>query len=262
MGLGFGGEISDFYQRYRRGYPDAVPDAIVRKFGLNRDDLALDLGCGTGQLTLPLAERVGHVLGIDPEPDMLHRARSAAIERGVGNVGWLLGSDTDLPALGQLLGRPIGAVTIGQALHWMDHDALFRTLGTWLRAGGGVAVVSNGTPLWLQDAPWSQALRSVLEDWLDTTLTHTCGTDESSRQRYTESLVASGYAVTGTSVEYAGELDLDEIIGGVYSAMSVEQLPAPEQRTVFADKVRAELERHRPYVEHVRVTTLFGRVPE
>lgn len=262
MDLGFGGEVSDYYHRYRRGYPDAVPDSIVRTFGLSRDDLVLDLGCGTGQLTLPVAERVGDVLGVDPEPDMLLRARATAIERGAGNVGWMLGADTDIPALGRLLGRPIAAVTIGQALHWMDHEALFRSLVPLLRGGGGVAVVANGTPLWSQDTGWSQALRVMLEDWLGTELTRTCGTDEATRQRYRESLVDSGFVVSEESVEYSSELDLEQIVGGVLSAMSVDRLPAPGQRAAFAGQVHAALREHRPFVEHVRVRTLLGRVAE
>jgi hypothetical protein len=44
-------------------------------------------------------------------------------------------------------------------------------------------VITNGTPLWLQDSAWSRALRGLLEQWLDTTLTNACGTDEASQQR-------------------------------------------------------------------------------
>jgi ubiquinone/menaquinone biosynthesis C-methylase UbiE len=118
--LGFHGEMVDFYHRYRRGYPPAAIDALMRAFELTEDDIVVDLGCGTGQLTLPVAGRVRAVVGVDPEPDMLLRARQAAAERGVVNVSWMVGADTDMPALGRLLGdQAVGAVTIGQALHWM-----------------------------------------------------------------------------------------------------------------------------------------------
>jgi hypothetical protein len=39
------------------------------------------------------------VAGLDPEPDILRRARRAAADADVTNVSWLLGADTDLPAL-------------------------------------------------------------------------------------------------------------------------------------------------------------------
>ncbi len=166
MDLGFRGEVADFYHRYRRGYPQPVIDSLVEVFELTEDDTVVDLGCGTGQLALPIAERVRAVTGVDPEPDMPRHARRAASERGVTNVNWMIGAGTDMPALNALLGdQAVGAVTIGQALHWMSHEELFRALIPLTRPGGGVAVVANGTPLWLQDTAWSQALRGCLERW-------------------------------------------------------------------------------------------------
>src|SRR5260370_378425 len=73
----------------------------------------------------------------------------------------------DVPGLAALLGsRRAGAVTIGQALHWMRYRELIPALVPLLRPGGGIAVITNGTPMWLQDSPWSRALRGFLEQWL------------------------------------------------------------------------------------------------
>ena len=54
----FRGEVADFYHKYRRGYPPAVIDMVMDAFGLTGDDIVVDLGCGTGQLALPIAGRV------------------------------------------------------------------------------------------------------------------------------------------------------------------------------------------------------------
>lgn len=40
-------------------------------FELTTDDTVIDLGCGTGQLALPIAERARAVVGVNPEPDRL-----------------------------------------------------------------------------------------------------------------------------------------------------------------------------------------------
>ncbi|ONI82871.1 SAM-dependent methyltransferase [Actinosynnema sp. ALI-1.44] len=262
MDLGFRGAVVDFYHRYRRGYPPAAIDKLVAAFGLTTDDVVVDLGCGTGQLSLPVARRVRSVVAVDPEPDMLVRARSAAREQDVANVSWMLGSDADIPALGAVLGdRALGAVTIGQALHWMDHEQLFQDLAPLIRPGGGVAVLANGTPLWQQDTAWSYALRDCMEQWLDTKLGRTCGTDEASQLRYGDSLTAAGYDVSATTVDYTDELSTDQIIGGVYSALPVDRLPAPEQREPFAERLRDALQPHQPFTEEVRVSILVGRVP-
>jgi trans-aconitate methyltransferase len=257
MDLGFGGEVADFYHQYRRGYPPAVFDTLAGVFSLTSDDIVIDLGCGTGQLTSPLAARVRAVAAVDPEPDMLARARRAAAGQSLTNVAWLLGADTDMPALAALLGgQRAGAVTIGQALHWMHYRELFPTLAPLLRPGGGVAVITNGTPLWLQDSAWSQALRGFLERWLDTTLTSACGTDEASQQRYRDAMTAAGFEVTDASFEYTGELDLDHLIGGLYSAM---RLPPPDQRAAFAEQVRRAVAPHERFTEPVLVRMLLGR---
>ncbi len=261
MDLGFHGEMVDFYHRYRRGYPPAAIDALMRAFELTEDDIVVDLGCGTGQLTLPVAGRVRAVVGVDPEPDMLLRARQAAAERGVVNVSWMVGADTDMPALGRLLGdQAVGAVTIGQALHWMQHEELFRNLIPLPRRGGGVAVVTNGTPLWQQDTPWSRALRGWLEQWLGTKASAPCGTDEESQRRYRDSLAGTGFDVTATSIDYTDELSLDQIVGGIYSALPASRLPAPERRPDLAEQIRQAVQPHAPFTEHVHVAILAGRI--
>ncbi|WP_406110583.1 class I SAM-dependent methyltransferase [Streptomyces sp. NBC_01003] len=78
MAVGFSGEIAEYYAKYRPGYPPQVLDALQSAFGLDTDDVVLDLGCGTGQLTVPLASRVRSVIGMDPEPDMLRLAKESA----------------------------------------------------------------------------------------------------------------------------------------------------------------------------------------
>ena len=261
--LGFGGEIAGFYHQYRRGYPPAVIDTLTGAFGLTGGDIVIDLGCGTGQLTLPIAGRVRAVAGMDPEPGMLARARRAAAEQGVTNASWVLGADTDIPALAALLGnRRAGAVTIGQALHWMRYRELMPRLAPLLRPGGGIAVITNGTPMWLQPSPWSRALRDFLEQWLGTSAANTCGTDDASQQRYRATMAEAGLDVTEARYDYTDELDLDHLVGGVYSALPAQRLPPPGQRAAFADQIRRALAPHAPFTEPVPVRMLLGQRPQ
>ncbi|WP_353615266.1 MULTISPECIES: class I SAM-dependent methyltransferase [unclassified Mycobacterium] len=46
--------------------------------GLDGAGRLLDLGCGTGQLALPLAGHVTEAVGVDPEADMLTEATRQA----------------------------------------------------------------------------------------------------------------------------------------------------------------------------------------
>lgn len=254
----FGGEAAGFYHRYRHGYPGAVIEVLAGAFRLTGEDVTVDLGCGTGQLTLPIARRVRAVIGVDVEPDMLQHARQAARDADARNVMWMLGADADIPALRRLLGDgSVGAVTIAQALHWMDHRQLFRAVVPLVRPGGGVAVVTNGTPLWLQETDWSRALRDFLEHWRGATLTNACGTDEQSQRRYREDLAAAGFDVFTAGVDYVASLDIGQLVGGVYSAMG-SGIPAADQRTAFAEQVRRALAPHDHFSERVHVAILAG----
>ena len=71
------------YARFRRGYPDAVFELLRQKFGLDGTGRLLDLGCGTGQLAMPLAREFEEVVAMDPEPEMLSEA--VALGRGGGS---------------------------------------------------------------------------------------------------------------------------------------------------------------------------------
>lgn len=261
MGHGFSGDVATYYAQYRRGYPPAAVDAITEAFALTTDDLVVDLGCGTGQLSLPLATRVRAVVGMDPEPDMLALARRSAQQRGAANISWILGADTDLPALDALLGnRTVGAVTIAVAVHWMDRATVFRAARPLLRPGGGIAVITNGTPLWLQDTEWSRTLQECLQQWrgLEKPPTNSCQTDEAGRRLNREALEAAGYRVLETSVDYAAQLTVDQLVGGVFSALPADQLPPWASRDTFAAQLRDALAHHDHLTEHVRVWLQFG----
>jgi SAM-dependent methyltransferase len=256
----FGGPVAEFYARFRRGYPDAVVARLAAALDLGVGSRVLDVGCGTGQLTIPLSAGVRAALGVDVEPDMLRFARRAALDAGAGNVSWLLASDAELGAVSALTGEHVfDASTIGQALHWMDAPRLFRTLHRLVRPGGGVAVVTNGEPQWLLDTGWSRALRAHLEAWLGKPLTARCGTDGAAQRAYREALTQAGFGrIEETTVEYREALPFDALVGSVYSAMTPETVPDGRDREIFETRLRAALGAE-PYPEDVRVTFLVGR---
>ncbi|WP_312859201.1 class I SAM-dependent methyltransferase [Pseudonocardia xinjiangensis] len=258
----FAGEVADYYSRFRRGYPPPVTDFLVCELGVGAEDVVVDLGCGTGQLAIPLASRVRHVVGVDPEPDMLAHARRAAREHGVGSASWVLGSDADLPTLGGLLGGThVAAVTVSCAIHLMDSTTLFAGLRELLPPGGRVAVIANGTPIWLQASAWSRALRGVLEQHFGRPLTATCGTDDVTREGYRTELETAGFATSHAELGYHEAIDIEWIVGNLYSAMSPHQLPRKEDRPAFAQQVEDALRSAQPkgdFVDDVRVAVLLG----
>jgi SAM-dependent methyltransferase len=218
----FSGVTARYYARFRRGYPEPVVDRLAEVLGLDAGSRVLDLGCGPGKLTLPLASRVGVVVGADPEPDMLTLGREAGLAAGVDNVAWLLAADSDLGALGTVLGRgTLAAITVGSAFHWMDRASLLASARILLRPGGRVAAITNGAADWEHDTRWAQVLRDKLGAAFGGPVRGRTGTDADSQQAVVSSLAAAGFTgLDETIVAYVEERTIEELIGSVYSAMS------------------------------------------
>lgn len=53
-------EAAELYDRVRPGYPPRLFDDLAELAGLGSGSRVLEIGCGTGQATVPLAERAGH----------------------------------------------------------------------------------------------------------------------------------------------------------------------------------------------------------
>lgn len=172
---------------------------------------------------------------------------------------WVAGSDTDVPALAAFL-RPgsVGVVTAATALHWMRDDELFRAVASLTRPGGGFAVVTNGTPLWLLDVPWAHALRDFLQAWIGRPLSSGCGTDDEAQRRYRDNLAAAGFNVSEERVDHTGDMDLDHLVGAVLSTFSSRTPPLADERPRFTEGVRAAVG-DGPFPEHVEVGPIFGR---
>jgi ubiquinone/menaquinone biosynthesis C-methylase UbiE len=59
---------------------------------LSGTDLVLDAGCGEGTITLGLAEKAGHVVGVDPSSEEFADALRYAAEHNIENVDFRVGS--------------------------------------------------------------------------------------------------------------------------------------------------------------------------
>jgi ubiquinone/menaquinone biosynthesis C-methylase UbiE len=262
---GFAGSTAEAYRSFRRDVPTSVLEQLVSHLGLGPEERAIDLGAGTGQVAVPLASRLGGVLAVEPQPDMLAQLRRRLAEEQVSNVVCVLAADADLPAVARTLGEGgFGLLTVANALHWMDARAVFAAARRLLRPGGAVAVITHGRPLWLADRAWTRALRAHLEDRFGP-VSGSCGTDEQTLAERTRLLEQAGFDVVGLGERYTVQLDAEYVIGHLHSALSPGQV-ADDAREEFAAGVRAVVQ---PYadrgpdglVEDVPVDVLVGRRP-
>ena len=119
-------------------------------------------------------------------------------------------------------------------------------------------MVTNGAPLWLQQSDWSRSLRTVLEEWTGRDVGWACGTDEESRAGYRDAMAAAGYTTGETRIGYEAGIDIEGIVGGMFSAMSTEDVGDPVRRNDFEARVRAALAPRTRFDEHVTVVVQTG----
>ena len=104
-------------------------------------DVAIDLGCGPGFFTLPLAEMVGEagsVVAVDVQPEMLERSRARAQKAGLVSRIQFHHSKPEGPGL-------LGPADFALAF-WMLHEvpdkrAFLRQVHASLREGGRFLLV-------------------------------------------------------------------------------------------------------------------------
>lgn len=81
---------------HKRAKKDDYHDLLFSKLILNENDSLLDLGCGEGSITLPIAKQVRKVTGVDSSTKMLELLNKRAQEQNIKNVDTILKSLEDI----------------------------------------------------------------------------------------------------------------------------------------------------------------------
>ncbi|MDH3595335.1 MAG: methyltransferase domain-containing protein [Rhodospirillales bacterium] len=124
-------------------WPD--PEGALRALGIELHMTVIDLCCGDGHFTAPLARLVGgRVYGVDLDPAMLDKARAAVGRAGAGVRKWIRADAMDLA---RLIPEKADFVLIANTFHGVpDQTGLSRGAAAVLKPGGAFAIV-NWHPL-------------------------------------------------------------------------------------------------------------------
>lgn len=127
-------EVADLYDRVRPGYPDVLFDDIAAYANLRADARILEVGCGSGQATLPLAMRGYTIDCVEIGARMAAIARRklapyprVTVIRDKFETATLPRTDYDL-------------LMSAMAFHWIDPAIRFQLAHDLLAPGGVVAL--------------------------------------------------------------------------------------------------------------------------
>ena len=120
---------------YASGRPTYPADlvAVLADLAPSRD-LAVDVGCGTGQLSVLLADHVDRVIGVDPSGSQIDAATPAS------NVEYLVGPAEHLP----IDDTVASLITVAQAAHWFDLPAFYDEARRIARPDAVLALITYG----------------------------------------------------------------------------------------------------------------------
>ena len=232
-----------------RGRPFAD---LVARIGAEDPRTVVDLGCGTGNLTVLLAQRwpAARVLGVDSSEEMVRAAPSdAGVEFTVGDIREWSGS-----------GDPVDVLVSNAALQWVPgHLDLLPGLVRAVAPGGWLAFQVPGN----FDEPSHTIRRELAAD--PAYAAHTAGVavpDAHDAETYLHVLRDLGCQVDAWETTYLHVLDGPDPVftwvSGTGARPTLEALP-PDLRADFEEEFKARL--REAYPERAGVVVLpFRRV--
>ena len=142
--------VAEYYDRYRAGYPDEVVGAVIAFSRLAAGTRVLEIGCGTGQLSVPLARHGVELTAVELGAHLAACAQKNLAGFPNARVEVAPFEDWPLPQ------RRFDAVVSASALHWVDPNVRFEKSAEALLPGGSLTIVHvhhviGGTPGFFED---------------------------------------------------------------------------------------------------------------
>ena len=138
-------EVADLYHRYRPAPPIPVVEALIDLTDIGPHTRVVEFGCGTGQLSVPLAGTGAQLTCVEPGARLAAIAARNLAQFSTARVECATFEDWPLPT------ERLDAVVVANAFHWLDTDLRFAKPAELLRAGRRLAIlhthhVHGGTP--------------------------------------------------------------------------------------------------------------------
>jgi len=232
---------ADYYATYRRPCPQPVVDYLVKRCGLDGQGQLFDGGCGTGQVFQTMARHFNKVLAIDPDPEMVARARRTAADFGLANVTVRQMRAEDLPAdVG-----PLRMAIFAASFHWIDRPRVGELIYDLLEPNGSLAVLSP-SGLHSGSTPWELAIREALKRHLGSER-RAGGGVYCEGERHEQALKRTRFKnMEIVNIPVCERWSIDQIVGFLYSTSYASKAVLGDRAAAFEQDVRRSLRRLLP----------------
>lgn len=232
-----------YYARYRWPYPAQIFPDVVEYYKLDGKGKLLDLGCGTGELTLPFAKYFEETIGVDPSADMLAEAKTKAEQEGISDVRWIESKAEDIdPSL-----APVRLTTAGVSFHWMNQPAVFEKVYNISEPDGGMVIIGDTSPVRGKEKTedWKMKRKELIIKYLgeERRAGDNLHKDFIPEKRPFEELIAESPFKTFEfkEYEYTTERTIDEIVGFLWSTSYAGKRQFGDRVDEFEQELREEL---------------------
>ena len=233
---------AESYARYRVPYPHKLLDDLRHRAGITGEGRLLDLACGPGRVTVPLATYFSEVWAVDQEPEMTEVGRMQANRQGLSNIHWLVGRAEEVEAAP----GSFELITIGEAFHRLDQRLIAERATAWLAPGRCLATLGCFSLMQGRE-PWHDILRAVGWQWMDhDSTTQPTSTPPSPQPRGADQ---DREVLTAVGFEYVGAYNFphpyvwtpDSILGNLHSTSKFSRRLLGDKTERFDADVRRAL---------------------
>lgn len=147
-------QVAEVYDEVRPTYPTALIDDLAEAADLGPGVRILEIGCGTGELTVALAERRASVIALELGTRLADLARRKLARHRNVEVIHSAFEAWPLPP------EPFDLVVSATAFHWLDRTIRVPRCAAALRPGGLLAVIdthhiAGGTARFFRESQWT-----------------------------------------------------------------------------------------------------------
>ncbi|XP_075463370.1 putative methyltransferase DDB_G0268948 isoform X3 [Ascaphus truei] len=208
-------EYSAHYQKYMLPASEKMVQMMLSYLITKKGkpfELAVDVGCGTGRYTRPVAAHFEKVIGIDISESQINEARRSTSE---DNVLYHTSPAEELP----VKDASVDLVFAGLAAHWFIIDKFMQEAARVLKPGGCLALHAFIPIFEIQYQDVSETLTAIITETINVLLKYRDKSNDIMKNQYRELFEAVPFAdkqrITDIPVMY--QCSLADVLGFIQS---------------------------------------------